>query len=83
IKGCTDSKWAFALFLNELSKPGLSSFPYTTLKDTMLKTIQMIKEPHKESNIKELIMLNFTVTNRKSVVPTRYVTSLTDKAAGL
>ncbi|CAH7682321.1 nucleophile aminohydrolase [Phakopsora pachyrhizi] len=85
-QGCTDSEWAFALFLNELSKvsqPDSSSFPYTTLKETMFKTIQIIKELHKESNVKELTMLNFAVTDGKSVVATRYVTSSTDEAASL
>lgn len=85
-QGNTDSEWAFALFLNELSQvanPRAASFSYTILKETMLSTIKKIKELCVQAGILEPSLLNFAVTDGKSVVATRYVTSSTDEAASL
>lgn len=85
-QGNTDSEWAFALFLNELSQvtdPTSSSFPYTVLKEIMLRTIKKIKELCIQAEIDEPSLLNFAVTDGNSVVATRYVTSSTDEAASL
>ncbi|MBW0551878.1 hypothetical protein O181_091593, partial [Austropuccinia psidii MF-1] len=85
-QGTTDSEWAFALFLNELSKvadPQSSSFAFTTLRETMLLTIKKIKDLCVHAGITEPCLLNFAVTDGKSVIATRYVTSSTDEAASL
>ncbi|KNZ53873.1 hypothetical protein VP01_3112g2 [Puccinia sorghi] len=95
-QGNTDSEWAFALFLNELSKvcngifydkivadPKSGSFPYTLLKETMLQTIKQIRELCNQAGISEPSLLNFAVTDGQSVVATRYVNSSTDEAASL
>ncbi|KAI7954186.1 hypothetical protein MJO28_006733 [Puccinia striiformis f. sp. tritici] len=85
-QGNTDSEWAFALFLNELSKvadPKSVSFPYTLLKETMLMTIKRIRELCSQAGISEPSLLNFAVTDGQSVVATRYVNSSTDEAASL
>ncbi|KAA1074463.1 hypothetical protein PGT21_006190 [Puccinia graminis f. sp. tritici] len=85
-QGNTDSEWAFALFLNELSKvadPKSVSFPYTLLKETMLQTIKRIRELCIQAGISEPSLLNFAVTDGQSVVATRYVNSSTDEAASL
>ncbi|KAH9819174.1 nucleophile aminohydrolase [Melampsora americana] len=85
-QGSTDSEWAFAIFLNELSKhadPKATSFQYSTLQLTMLNTIKKIKETSQVAEVGEPSLLNFAVTDGKSVVATRYVTSSTDEAASL
>ncbi|KAG0151459.1 hypothetical protein CROQUDRAFT_667997 [Cronartium quercuum f. sp. fusiforme G11] len=85
-QGSTDSEWAFAIFLNELSKladPKATSFTYAILQQTMLTTIKKIKDATQIANVGEPSLLNFAVTDGKSVVATRYVTSSTDEAASL
>lgn len=85
-QGSTDSEWIFALFLNELSKladPKSACFPYATLKDTMLITIQKVKNWWAQAGVQEPCLLNFAITDGRSVVATKYVTSLTQEAASL
>lgn len=85
-QGNTDSEWAFALFLNELNKvinPKTASFPYVILQNIMLLTIQKIKNWWIEAGEEEPCRLNFAVADGRSVVATKYVTSLTEDAASL
>ncbi|EFP93124.2 hypothetical protein PGT21_016143 [Puccinia graminis f. sp. tritici] len=85
-QGSTDSEWAFALFLNELSKiadPKATSFPYVTLKEVMLLTIEKIKCWWVQAGVQEPCRMNFAVTDGRSVVATKYVTSSTEDAASL
>lgn len=49
----------------------------------MLNTIRRIKEATQTASVGEPSLLNFAVTDGKSVVATRYVTSSTDEAASL
>lgn len=82
--GQTDSEHAFALYLSHLKNPAsLDEFSYTELKDAMLLTIQDINRWSKEAGIEEPSLLNFCITDGKSVVCTRYVSSKTDEAASL
>lgn len=82
--GQTDSEHAFALFLSHLKNPAsLDEFSYTELKDAMLLTIQDINRWSKEAGVEEPSLLNFCITDGKSVVCTRYVSSKTDEAASL
>ncbi|KEQ90913.1 hypothetical protein AUEXF2481DRAFT_525343 [Aureobasidium subglaciale EXF-2481] len=97
VTGSTDSEWCFALFLDSLEKSGYdpdnhdaqnNGFGHSVLRKTILKTIQRINgyirelpEHVREGDTRSL--LNFAVTDGKSVVCTRYVSSKTDEAASL
>ena len=98
VGGSTDSEWAFALFLDCLEKLGADpddgvkqrdGFGHTILRKAMLKTIERIngfiaeipEETRAQGDVRSL--LNFAVTDGKSVVCTRYVSSKTDDAASL
>ncbi|EMC97974.1 hypothetical protein BAUCODRAFT_409717 [Baudoinia panamericana UAMH 10762] len=98
VGGSTDSEWAFALFLDSLERMGVNpddegkqreGFGHTLLRKTMLRTIERINE-FREALPEEVrqsndtrSLLNFAVTDGKSVVCTRYVSSKTDEAASL
>ncbi|EGP90391.1 unnamed protein product [Zymoseptoria tritici ST99CH_1A5] len=98
VQGATDSEWAFALFLDSLEKAGVDAddavkqrdgFGHTVLRKAMLKTIERINgyirslpaSVREEGDVRSL--LNFAITDGKSVVCTRYVSSKTDEAASL
>jgi glutamine amidotransferase len=96
VQGGTDSEWAFALFLDSLSKMGFNpskppspgGFGHTVLRKAILETIKRINdfikeipEECREEDCRSL--LNFAVTDGSSVVCTRYVSSRTDEAASL
>lgn len=98
VGGSTDSEWAFALFLDTLESIGVDAddkvkqkngFGHTVLRKAMLKTIEringFIKALPEESRTKgdTRSLLNFAVTDGKSVVCTRYVSSKKDEAASL
>jgi glutamine amidotransferase len=95
VQGGTDSEWAFALFLDSMSKmgynpskPPANGFGHTVLRKAILETIRRINkfiaeipEECREEDTRSL--LNFAVTDGVSVVCTRYVSSRTDEAASL
>lgn len=98
VGGSTDSEYAFALFLDTLETMGIDvddeiqqrrGFGHTVLRKAMLKTIERInsfikalpEEVRETGDTRSL--LNFAVTDGKSVVCTRYVSSKTDEAASL
>jgi glutamine amidotransferase len=95
VQGGTDSEWAFALFLDSMSKMGYNpskpppnGFAHTVLRKAILETIRRINkfiaeipEECREEDTRSL--LNFAVTDGVSVVCTRYVSSTTDEAASL
>lgn len=83
-QGHTDSELAFALYLSHLKNPeSLDEFSCQELKDAMLMTIRDINEWSKDAGIKEPSLMNFCVTDGKSIVCTRYVSSKVDEAASL
>ena len=98
VGGSTDSEWAFALFLDCLEGLGVDpddeekqrfGFGHTVLRKAMLKAIERINgyrqalpEDIRESR-ETTSLLNFAVTDGKSVICTRYVSSRTDEAASL
>ncbi|KAK4505108.1 hypothetical protein PRZ48_003071 [Zasmidium cellare] len=98
VQGATDSEWAFALFLDSLEKEGVDAddevrqrdgFGHTVLRKAMLRTIARINgfikalpaSAREGNDVRSL--LNFAVTDGKSVICTRYVSSKTDDAASL
>lgn len=98
VQGSTDSEWAFALFLDTLERSGVDAdcpnlqrdgFGHTVLRKTMLRVIERINgyikalpaSAREGGEVRSL--LNFAVTDGKSVVCTRYVSSKTDEAASL
>ncbi|KAF2486274.1 nucleophile aminohydrolase [Neohortaea acidophila] len=98
VGGSTDSEWAFALFLDSLERMGVDpddekrqrdGFGHSVLRKAMLRTIERIngfirdlpEEKKKVADTRSL--LNFAVTDGKSVICTRYVSSKTDEAASL
>lgn len=98
VQGCTDSEWAFALFLDRLERLGKDpssqprkGFGPTVLRRAMLQTIEIINEltmgiPEstvQSENVDTRSLLNFAVTDGHSIICTRYVSSKTDEAASL
>lgn len=83
-QGHTDSELAFALFLSNLKNPeSMDEFNYKELKEAMLKTIRDINQWSQEAGIQEPSLMNFCVTDGRSIVCTRYVSSKVDEAASL
>ncbi|CAE7214511.1 unnamed protein product [Rhizoctonia solani] len=82
-QGNTDSEWAFALFLSFLPNPKAKSFTPNVLKKAMLSCIAQLNKWAREAKITEPSLMNFCITDGKSVVATRYVSSRTDEAASL
>ncbi|KAK4705361.1 1-phosphatidylinositol-4-phosphate 5-kinase, partial [Phenoliferia sp. Uapishka_3] len=85
-QGNTDSEWAFACFLERLSKltdPKGRNIPHAILKKAMLDTIALINSYTAEVNAKDPSLMNFCVTDGVSVVATRYISSRTEEAASL
>ncbi|KAI0405214.1 nucleophile aminohydrolase [Xylaria palmicola] len=98
VQGCTDSEWAFALFLDRLERLGAdpssqpkNGFGPAVLRRAMLQTIEIINELTMEipestvqsENVDTRSLLNFAVTDGHSIICTRYVSSNTDEAASL
>ncbi|TFK30310.1 glucosamine 6-phosphate synthetase [Coprinopsis marcescibilis] len=84
VQGNTDSEWAFALFISKLPDPTAKSFSQAALQKAMEETIAALNVYRKEFNVvSEPNLLNFCVTDGKTVVVTRYVSSRTDEAASL
>jgi glutamine amidotransferase len=59
------------------------TIPHNSLKTAMLEMIALLNDWAKETGITEPSLLNFAVTDGKSVVATRYIQSKTDEAASL
>ena len=95
VEGSTDSEWAFAVFLDCLSDLGhdpdaneeryaADGFGHAVLRKAILKTIARINGFVADARPADArSLLNFAVTDGKSVVCTRYVSSRTDDAASL
>lgn len=97
VEGSTDSEWAFALFLDVMTRNGHDpdgdvpdgGFGHVALRKALLETIRRIntlianipQEDHEGLDTRSL--LNFAVADGHTVVCTRYVTSATDEAASL
>lgn len=97
VEGSTDSEWAFALFLDVMTRNGHDpdgdvpdgGFGHVVLRKAMLETIKRInklianipQEGHEGLDTRSL--LNFAVADGHTVVCTRYVSSATDEAASL
>lgn len=88
IQGSTDSECCCALFLDTLYKMGYdpenieTKLNHKVLREALLATIELIKNWQVEVTT-EPSLLNFAVTDGKSVVVSRYITSKTDEAASL
>jgi glutamine amidotransferase len=95
VEGGTDSEWAFALFLDTLETDGIDpssnppdGFGPKALKKAMLTTIAKINKfvnaiPEDARDMDTRSLMNFVVTDGKTVVCTRYVSSKIDEAASL
>lgn len=94
VAGSTDSEWAFALFLDSLEKLGYDpdgleyqtqGFGHTILRKAILTVIERINGyiAQLPEHARDISLLNFAVTDGRSVVCTRYVSSKTDEAASL
>jgi predicted glutamine amidotransferase len=82
-QGNTDSEWTFALYLSKLPDRHASDFPHSVLQKAMLDTIKSLNEMAAKAGVKEPSLMNFCVTDGRSVVATRYVSSKHDEAASL
>ncbi|QRV76278.1 glutamine amidotransferase [Ceratobasidium sp. AG-Ba] len=67
----------------KLPNPKAKSFSPNVLKSAMLKCIAQLNSWAREAGITEPSLMNFCVTDGKSVVATRYISSRTDEAASL
>lgn len=91
VQGGTDSEWAFALYLDTLSRLGhdpadpVGKFPPEALRKALLQTLELIKEWTKNAlgENADPSLLNIAVTDGNTVVVSRYVTSKTEEAASL
>lgn len=84
--GSTDSEWCFSLFLQHLSllaDVDANSFSYKVLQQAVLDSIASINKWSEEAGITVPSLLNFCVTDGRSIIATRYITSATDEAASL
>lgn len=88
IQGSTDSECCCALYLDTLCKMGYdpenteTKLTHKVLREALLRTIELIKNWQTEVTV-EPSLLNFAVTDGKSVIVSRYITSKTDEAASL
>ncbi|PSK42990.1 hypothetical protein B9Z65_6944 [Elsinoe australis] len=98
VKGSTDSEWCFALFLDTLEGLGVDvdeeglvrgekGVGHTMLRRALTGTIERIngyiRTVRGRGEKVEASLLNFAVTDGRSVVCSRYVGSKTDEAASL
>ncbi|POY73219.1 hypothetical protein BMF94_3552, partial [Rhodotorula taiwanensis] len=85
-QGNTDSEWAFACFLEQLSRltdPLQPTIPHAILREAMLNTVQLLTKYTNDVGASDPSLLNFCVSDGSSVVATRYITSATEEAASL
>ncbi|KAL7343367.1 glucosamine 6-phosphate synthetase [Rhodotorula toruloides] len=85
-QGNTDSEWAFAAFLQQLSKltdPKKATIPHAILRQAMLNTVAVLTAYTKDVGATEPSLMNFCVSDGTSVVATRYITSANEEAASL
>lgn len=80
VHGTTDSEHAFALFLNLLPDTE-KQMSGEVLADTLAKTVLHISDLCQQSSATPRLVLNFAVTDGKSVVATRFSTN--DEPASL
>lgn len=94
VAGSTDSEWAFALFLDCLERLGYdpdaveyqaAGFGHNVLRKAILMVIERINGYIRQlpEHARDVSLLNFAITDGRSVVCTRYVSSRTDEAASL
>ncbi|GAA6028661.1 hypothetical protein JCM8097_007335 [Rhodosporidiobolus ruineniae] len=84
-QGNTDSEWAFACFLEQLTKytdPKSTTIPHNLLRQAMLDTVSLLTTYTQDVGAEPSLM-NFCVSDGTSVVATRYITSATEEAASL
>ncbi|CAD6582666.1 MAG: hypothetical protein CYPHOPRED_002095 [Cyphobasidiales sp. Tagirdzhanova-0007] len=84
--GNTDSEWCFSLFLQHLSllaDVDSDAFGYRVLHQAALNTIESLDTWCDEAGITEPSLLNFCITDGRSIIATRYITSSKDEAASL
>ncbi|BGP17646.1 hypothetical protein JCM10213_001299 [Rhodosporidiobolus nylandii] len=84
-QGNTDSEWAFACFLEQLTKytdPKSETIPHNLLRQAMLDTVSVLTTYTQDVGAEPSLM-NFCVSDGTSVVATRYITSATEEAASL
>ena len=86
-QGNTDSEWVFALLLQTLHELGAdplaASFDHRILRTAMLNTIAKLNVWAKASGVVTPSLLNLCLSDGRSVVATRYVSSREDEAASL
>lgn len=81
--GYTDSEWAFMVFLSKLKDPHARSFTHTELRNAMMETIKHINKLSKAAGVTSPHLLNYVVTDGKSIIATRYISSRVQEASSL
>lgn len=85
-QGSTDSEWSFAIFLDQLAKradPRATHFEPNVLQGALLATIETINSVETADEPAEPSLLNFCVSDGRSIVASRYVSSRHQAAASL
>ena len=78
VKGNTDSEYAFALFLNILNDDIINNGGHLEpeyFKNKVIETLKLLIDIAKESNPNNVLSMNFAVTDGKTIICTRYITS--------
>ncbi|KNE68670.1 hypothetical protein AMAG_12839 [Allomyces macrogynus ATCC 38327] len=83
IHGNTDSEWSFGLFLTQLDDPLRTQFVPDELKGALLKTVTILNQLATSAGIDTPSLLNFAVTDGRSIVCTRYTNCSDREAASL
>jgi glutamine amidotransferase len=83
VQGSTDSEWAFALFLNQFDDPLHGSFTSEEIKEALMNTIRIINDLVKEFEIEEVSLLNFAVSDGRTIACSRYCNSRSGEPASL
>ena len=78
IKGNTDSEYTFALFLNKLEDNIITNGGYLDpeyFKNKIIETLKLLINIAKNNNPKNVLSMNFAVTDGKTIICTRYINS--------
>lgn len=78
IRGNTDTELAFTLFLSYLKSPLDREFESTEMADALERTIIQLVAWHREDEDKRPLVLNFCVTDGRSLAASRYGRCVTD-----
>jgi glutamine amidotransferase len=75
VQGNTDSEWAFAVFLNQFSDPLNGSYSAEEIEHALMQTIAAFNHWFRVAEITSKSLMNFAVTDGRTMICSRYVNS--------